>query len=98
MTAGFRVSAPRSFARRLEALAKAHPELVELYSQALSLLREDPYNVGRMHPIKKLRGVLAGEGQYRLRLQRFRIRYDIVDREVVLLDVSLRREDTYRIR
>jgi mRNA-degrading endonuclease RelE of RelBE toxin-antitoxin system len=96
MTAGFLVSAPRSFARTLEVLAKRHPELVELYSQALSILKEDPYNVGRVHPIKKLRGVPAGEGQYRLRLRRFRIRYDVLDREVVLLDVSLRREDTYR--
>jgi len=43
-----------------------------------------------------LRDVPAGEGQYRLRLRRFRIRFDIVEREVVLLDVSLRREDTYR--
>jgi mRNA-degrading endonuclease RelE of RelBE toxin-antitoxin system len=38
----------------------------------------------------------SGEGQYRLRLRRFRIRYDVVDREVVLLDISLRREDTDR--
>ena len=96
MRAGFTVSAVPSFARSLEALAKRHPELIELYSRALSLLREDPHNVSRAHPIKKLRDVPAGEGQYRLRLRRFRIRYDIVEREVVLLDVSLRREDTYR--
>ncbi|HVT16373.1 MAG TPA: hypothetical protein VHQ90_09380 [Thermoanaerobaculia bacterium] len=96
MTTGFKVSAPPSFARTLESLAKRHPELVELFSQALSLLREDPYDVSRTHAIKKLRGVPSGEGQYRLRLRRFRLRYDIVGREVVLLDVSLRREDTYR--
>src|SRR3954454_23065002 len=96
MTAPFSVSAPPSFARALEALAKRHPELAELYSHALSLLQEDPYNVRRSQPIKKLRGVPPGEGQYRLRLRRFRIRYDVVGREVVLLDVSLRREDTYR--
>lgn len=35
MTAGFSVKAPPSFARTLEALAKRHPELVELYTQAL---------------------------------------------------------------
>ncbi len=96
MTAGFVVSAPRSFARTLAGLARRHPELVELYAQALSILVDDPYNVGRRHSIKKLHGVPAGEGQYRLRLRRFRFRYDVLDREVVLLDVSLRREDTYR--
>jgi mRNA-degrading endonuclease RelE of RelBE toxin-antitoxin system len=96
MTAGFAVSAPRSFARTLEGLAKHHPELAELYTQALEILVEDPYNVGRRYAIKKLHGVPAGEGQYRLRLRRFRFRYDVLGREVVLLDVSLRRENTYR--
>jgi mRNA-degrading endonuclease RelE of RelBE toxin-antitoxin system len=96
MTAGFQVLAPPSFGRALEALTKRHPELVDLYAQALSVLREDPFNVSRTHAIKKLHGVPEGEGQYRLRLRRFRIRYDVVAREVVLLDVSLRREDTYR--
>jgi mRNA-degrading endonuclease RelE of RelBE toxin-antitoxin system len=96
VTAGFKVSAPPSFARTLEALSKRHTDLVDLFSQALLVLREDPHNVSRTHAIKKLHGVPAGEGQYRLRLRRFRLRYDIVGREVVLLDVSLRREDTYR--
>ncbi len=96
MKVGFTVSALPSFARALEALAKRHPELADLYSYALSVLQADPYNVSRTHPIKKLRAVPVGEGQYRLRLRRFRIRYDIVEREVVLLDVSLRRENTYR--
>lgn len=96
MRASFTVSALPSFARALEALARRHPELAELYPYALTVLEEDPYNVSRRHSIKKLRAVPAGEGQYRLRLRRFRIRYDIVEREVVLLDVGLRREDTYR--
>ena len=46
------------------------------------------------HPIKLAR-VPAGEGQYRLRSGRFRFRYDIAGREVVLLYCGLRREDTY---
>jgi mRNA-degrading endonuclease RelE of RelBE toxin-antitoxin system len=35
-------------------------------------------------------------GQYRLRLGRFRFRYDIEGRMVVLYYCGLRREDTYR--
>jgi len=96
MTAGFAVRALPSFARELEALARRHPELAELYVYALAVLREDPHNIGRRPAIRKLRDVEPGEGQFRLRLRRFRIRYDIVGREVVLVDVSLRREDTYR--
>jgi hypothetical protein len=36
-----------------------------------------------------------GQGQYRLRLGRFRFRYDIAGHEVALLYCGLRREDTY---
>jgi mRNA-degrading endonuclease RelE of RelBE toxin-antitoxin system len=39
--------------------------------------------------------VAADEGQYRLRSGRFRFRYDIEGREVVLHYCGLRREDTY---
>ncbi|MGA2807113.1 MAG: hypothetical protein ABSE87_03210 [Terracidiphilus sp.] len=55
----------------------------------------DLYNKSQKYPIKKLQGVPAGEGQYRLRSGRFRFRYDIAEREVVLLYCGLRREDTY---
>jgi mRNA-degrading endonuclease RelE of RelBE toxin-antitoxin system len=55
----------------------------------------DPYNKNYKFQIKKLRDVAAGEGQFRLRSGRFRIRYDIVESEVVLQYCGLRREDTY---
>jgi mRNA-degrading endonuclease RelE of RelBE toxin-antitoxin system len=55
----------------------------------------DPHNKSQKHQIKKLQGVSVGEGQYRLRSGRFRFRYDIAEREVVLLYCGLRREDTY---
>ncbi|HXR39200.1 MAG TPA: hypothetical protein VN776_08905 [Terracidiphilus sp.] len=55
----------------------------------------DPHNKSHNYPIKKLQGVAAGEGQYRLRSGRFRFRYDIAEREAVLLYCGLRREDTY---
>jgi hypothetical protein len=35
------------------------------------------------------------QGQYRLRLARFRFRYDIAGRVVTLVACNLRREDTY---
>ena len=38
-----------------------------------------------------------GDGQYRLRIQRFRFRYDIKDRLVALAACSLRREDSYQV-
>jgi len=43
-----------------------------------------------------LEGVPLGEGQYRLRLGRWRFRYDIEGRQVWLRYCGLRREETYR--
>jgi len=59
------------------------------------VLEADPYNRSQSHDIKKLTDAPRGAGQYRLRAGRFRFRYDIYGEEVVLGDVSLRREDTY---
>jgi mRNA-degrading endonuclease RelE of RelBE toxin-antitoxin system len=83
------------FERSARALARAHGEFVRRYAEAVKLLRQDPYNRSREHNILKLTGVTQGEGQYRLRLRRFRFRYDVYDRDVVLHTCSLRREDTY---
>ena len=51
---------------------------------------------GRGSTTKKLTGVRRDDGQYRLRLGRWRFRYDITGQEVVLHYCGLRREDTYR--
>ena len=77
-------------------LARAHAEFLTRQEEAVKILRSDPHNRSREHNILKLRGVPQGDGQYRLRLRRFRFRYDIYDRDVVLEACSLRREDTYR--
>ena len=83
------------FDRLLKKLMPKHPGLVERFEEAIAILSLDPHNMSGRYPIKKLRGVSAGEGQYRLRSGRFRFRYDIEEREVVLLYCGLRREDTY---
>ena len=91
----FSVTTTAHFDRLLKKLAPRHPELVERFEEAISILSVDPYNKSQKYPTKKLQGVPAGEGQYRLRSGRFRFRYDIAEREVVLLYCGLRREDTY---
>ena len=96
MTLGFPVRPPAHFDRLAKSLRKQHQEFTDQYDKAIALLREDPYNRSRRHPIKKLTDVPEGEGQYRLRLGRFRFRYDIEGQEVILSRCGLRREDTYR--
>ena len=96
MTAEFLVTTTSRFDRELKKLAAKHPGPPEMFRQVIVILKADPYNRGRQHPIKKLEAVATGEGQYRIRTGRFRFRYDIDGRTVVLKACSLRREDSYR--
>ena len=96
MTAAFRVLVTPQFERLFRKLDKRHPDLLDCYEKAITILQADPHNRSRNHAIKKLEGVKAGEGQYRLRLRRWRFRYDIAGQDVVLHYCGLRREETYR--
>ena len=95
MTPSFRVILTAHFKRLLVKLAKRHPDFTGACSRAVSLLEIDPHNVARSYPIRKLENARPGEGQYRLRLGRWRFRYDIAGQDVVLQYCGLRREDTY---
>ena len=93
----FSVRTVPQFDRLLRRLNDQHPELSYLYAPALRILESDPLNFSRQHNIKKLKDVGPGEGgQYRLALRRFRFRYDVSARGVVLYYCGFRREETYR--
>jgi mRNA-degrading endonuclease RelE of RelBE toxin-antitoxin system len=96
MSSSYTVKTTLSFDRSLRKLNKRHPDLADILEQAITVLETDPYNRMRTHNIKKLEGQKAGSGQYRLRLGRWRFRYDIAGSDVVLAYCGLRREDTYR--
>jgi mRNA-degrading endonuclease RelE of RelBE toxin-antitoxin system len=96
MTPPFSVHTTPHFDRSLKKLIKRHPNLGDRYAEAIEMLNIDPQNLSRTHNIRKLEGVQRGEGPYRLRLGRWRFRYDIFGHEVWLFQCSLRREETYR--
>jgi mRNA-degrading endonuclease RelE of RelBE toxin-antitoxin system len=96
MTGTFVVRTTPHYERLARDLARTHTEFLARQKEAVQILGADPHNRSREHNILKLGGVRQGEGQYRIRLRRFRFRYDIYDRNVVLQACSLRREDTYR--
>ena len=95
-TLPFEVQQTTRFERELKKLIRAHPKATDEYEAILPILGTDPYNRTRRYPIKKLEGVRPGDGQYRIRMRRFRFRYDIQDQIVSLKSCSLRREDSYR--
>lgn len=91
----FRVLVSPAFARLYGKLKRKHRELAATYAEALGVLADDPFNRSSKHNIRKLTNVAQGEGLYRLRIGRWRFRYDIYGSEVLLSYCGLRREDTY---
>ena len=92
----YSVRTTAAFDRAARKLRRAHPkEFPEQYARAIVTLGNDPYNRSRHYDIRKLEGVAPGDGQYRLRLGRFRFRYDIAGQTVWLVACGIRREDTY---
>ena len=96
MTPPLSVHTTPHFDRLLKKLTKRHPDLMGRYAEAVEILKVDPQNLSRTHHIAKLEGVRPGEGQDRLRLGRWRFRYDIYGQDVVLHYCGLRREETSR--
>ncbi len=93
--ANFTVRTVPRYDRLSTKLQRAHRDFDAVEKSAALILASDPYNRTRQHHIKKLGGVPAGEGQYRLSLGRWRFRYDIFDEIVLLGYCGLRRESTY---
>ncbi len=96
MAGRFSVRTRPRFDRAAKTLGTRNPEFASRYQEAIAILADDPDNLGRAHQIKKLVAVDPGEGQWRLRLGRWRFRYDIERSEVVLYICALRDESTYR--
>ena len=96
MTPVFTVITTSEFERAFHKLVRHHAELSDYYDRAVSILERDPYNRTRLHPIKKLKDLRTGDGQYRIRFGRFRFRHDIERPVVYLKTCGIRREDTYR--
>lgn len=95
MTSPFTIFTTSAFRRLSRSLQKQHQQFLQVQEEALATLRSDPYNRTRRYQIKKLENVSLGKGQYRLRVGRWRFRYDIEGHDIVLYYCGLRREDTY---
>ena len=83
------------FERDFERLAKKNRDVLDYARQARVILQNSPYNFSRRYKIKKLTDIPAGEGQWRLRIGDYRIRYDIRGKMVELHSIKPRK-DAYR--
>ena len=95
MAASFSVQTSPHFERQFKKLKARHAELISTLTEAIDILKVDPYNRTKRRAIKKLVGKQALDGQWRLRIGRWRFRYDILGQVVELKYCGLRRENTY---
>jgi addiction module RelE/StbE family toxin len=84
MSGRYRVLAGKSFEREVRRLRKRFPLVYDTLVSAVGLLENDPFNLQGRANIRKLAGIPPGEGQFRLRVRDWRLRYDVVGEEVIL--------------
>jgi len=94
MAGPFRVLTTPAFEREFRAIRKKDSALVRALEELIAILSDDPHNRGGRHQIKKLAGLKAGEGQWRVRWRDYRLRYDIFGNDVVLHSFR-HRKDAY---
>ena len=91
----FDIQKTTRFERDVNRLARKNREVVTLYDNALIVLKSDPYNISRQHRIKKLTDIKSGDGQWRLTVGHYRIRYDFKGK-IVELHSFKPRPEAYR--
>jgi len=80
----FSVLTTPAFERDFRKISKGNPILINALEELIATLQEDPYNHSGKHKIKKLAGMNPGEGQWRIRWRDYRLRYDILGKDVIL--------------
>jgi addiction module RelE/StbE family toxin len=88
----FRLLPTTRFKRDLEEILKRNREITRKLEPLKMILFHDPYNSSRRYDIKKLKDVPVGEGQWRIRVGKYRLRYDIIGTDVILYSFKHRKE------
>lgn len=88
----FRVLTTPTFEREFRKISRGDSTLIRVLTELLAVLAEDPHNRTGRYKIKKLAGLNPGEGQWRIRWREYRLRYDILDHDVVLHSFRHRKE------
>jgi len=88
----FRLLPSTRFKRDFEEVFKRNRDIIRKIEPLKIILVHDPYNRSRRYDIKKLKDVPAGAGQYRIRSGKYRLRYDIIDTDVILYSFKHRKE------
>ncbi len=86
----FRLLPSTRFKRDFEEIYNRNPAMIRQIEPIKIILSHDPYNRSRRYDIKKIRDVSQGEGRYRIRSGKYRLRYDIIGRFGILTSFKYR--------
>jgi mRNA-degrading endonuclease RelE of RelBE toxin-antitoxin system len=92
MSQVFRLLPSTRFRRDFKEVLKRNRDLLRKLELLKIILLHDPYNRSQRYDIKKLRNVPVGEGQWRIRSGKYRLRYDIIGSDVILYSFKHRKE------
>ena len=71
------------------------PHVYKALLGAVELLETDPFNLEGRGNTRKLGDVPAGEGQFRLRIGDYRLRYDVIGDNVIMHSMRPRGKSYY---
>jgi mRNA-degrading endonuclease RelE of RelBE toxin-antitoxin system len=96
MPTPYRILVTSFFERDVRRQSKKDRKVLKEIENLKEILAVDPYNLTKRFDIKKLKGIKPGEGQFRIRVKDYRLRYDIFDQDVILYSFRHRR-DIYEV-
>jgi mRNA-degrading endonuclease RelE of RelBE toxin-antitoxin system len=92
MPAPYRILVTSLFERDVRRQIKKDPRVAKEIENLKEILAVDPYNLTKRFDIKKFKGIKPGDGQFRIRVKHWRLRYDIFGHDVVLYAFRHRRD------
>ena len=96
MHPSYRILVTSFFEKDLRRQSKKDQKILKEIEKLKEILEADPYDLSRRFDIRKLKGIKPGEGQFRIRIKHYRLRYDIFGQNVVLYSFR-HRKDIYEI-
>ena len=96
MPTPYRILVTSFFEKDVTRQSKKNRRVLKEIESLKEILAVDPYNLTRRFDIKRLKGIKPGEGQFRIRVKDYRLRYDIFGQDVVLYSFRHRR-DIYHV-
>jgi mRNA-degrading endonuclease RelE of RelBE toxin-antitoxin system len=96
MASSYRILVTSFFEKDARHQTKKDQKISKEIEKLKEILEADPYNRSRSHDIKKLKGIKPGQGQFRIRIKDYRLRYDIFGQDVVLYSFR-HRKDIYEV-